>query len=109
MPLVAELEALRLSLSCCTYRGDQHTNILIKEDDALAKLKLVKLLAPNGEWFSFNPDKGRGRNALMSPLLTAGNGHDHHRACDCVVLIAKERELTALYIDLKSGNPVGYC
>ena len=109
MPLVAELEALRLSLSCCTYRGDQHTNILIKEDGVLAKLKLVKLLAPNGEWFSFNPDKGRGRNALMSPLLTAGNGHDHHRACDCVVLIAKERELTALYIDLKSGNPVGYC
>ncbi|MBJ9686776.1 hypothetical protein I5589_06745 [Burkholderia vietnamiensis] len=108
MPLSAELEKLQASLSCCTYRGDQHTHVLIKEHDALAKLKNVTLNAPNGDWFSFDPDKGRGRKALMSPLLATGGAHDHHRACDCVVLIRREGKLMALYIDLKSGNPSGY-
>lgn len=108
MALSAELEKLQASLSCCSYRGDQHTHVLVEEHDVLAKLKKVTLKAPSGDWFSFNPDKGRGPKALMSPLLTIGNGHDHHRACDCVVLVRRDNKLTVLYIDLKSENPRGY-
>lgn len=108
MPLMERLEILRISLSCCNYRGDQHTHILISENDPSATLKRVTLRVPNGDWFSFDPDRGRGKKALMSPLLTSGAGYAHHRACDCVVLIAKENEIKALYIDLKSGNPTGY-
>jgi len=44
----------------------------------------------------------------MSPLLATGRAHDHHRACDCVVLVRRNGKLTALYIDLKSGDPTGY-
>ena len=44
----------------------------------------------------------------MSPLLTRDNKYDHHRACDCVIVINKNGELTLVYIDLKSGNPIGY-
>lgn len=108
MALSAELDLLRESLSCCTYRGDQHSDVLIEEHDAQAKLKKVTLLASNGDWFSFDPDKGRGPKKLMSPLLTTGNAHDHHRACDCVVLIRRDGKLTAIYIDLKSSNPKRY-
>lgn len=108
MALSVELEKLNTSLSCCTYRGDQHTHVIIEEQDLLAKLKKVTLIAPNGNWFSFDPDKGRGKKALMSQLLAVGAGHDHHRACDCVVLIQRDGKLTALYIDLKSENPTGY-
>ena len=108
MALSAELEALQASLSCCTYRGDQHTHVLIEEHDSHARLKKVTLKAPNGDWFSFDPDKGRGRKSLMSPLLATGNAHSHHRACDCVVLMLRKSRLLALYIDLKSGNPSGY-
>lgn len=106
--LSVELEALRASLSCGTYRGDQHTHVLIEEHDAQAKLRKVTLQAATGDWFSFDPDSGRCKTGLMSPLLTTGKQHDHHRACDCVVLIRRNGELTALYLDLKSGNPVGY-
>ena len=63
---------------------------------------------PNVDWFSFDPDRGRGRAAVMSPLLATGAIHDHHRACDCVVIINRGRQLTVLYLDLKSGNPTGY-
>lgn len=108
MALSAEMERLRQSLSCCTYRGDQHTDVLIDEKDSLAKLRKVRIAASNGDWFSLNPDKGRGPKALMSPLLATGSIHDHHRACDCVVLIRRDERLIALYIDLKSGNPSGY-
>lgn len=108
MALSAELGTLQALLSCCTYRGDQHTHVLIKEDDAHAQLKKVTLKAPNGDWFSFDPDGGRGRMALMSPLLSTGKAYDHHRACDCVVLVRRNGGLIALYIDLKSGNPSGY-
>jgi len=108
MALSAELDQLRESFSCCTYRGDQHTHVLIAEHDKLAKLRKVTLNAPNGDWFSFDPDNGRGRKALMSPLLATGRAHDHHRACDCVVLVRRNGKLTALYIDLKSGDPTGY-
>lgn len=108
MALSAGMEDLHASLSCCAYRGDQHTHVRIQEHDDLAKLKKVTLIAPNGDWFSFDPDKGRGKSALMSPLLTTGGTHDHHRACDCVVMILRDGRLTVLYIELKSGNPVGY-
>jgi hypothetical protein len=44
----------------------------------------------------------------MSPLL-AIDGHDHHCACDCVVVVNRGgKQLTVVYIDLKSGNPRGY-
>lgn len=52
MALSVELEKLNTSLSCCTYRGDQHTHVIIEEQDLLAKLKKVTLIAPNGNWFS---------------------------------------------------------
>lgn len=108
MALSAGLDLLRESLSCCAYRGDQHSDMLIEEHDARAKLKKVTLCASNGDWFSFDPDKGRGPKPLMSPLLATGKAHDHHRACDCVVLVQRDDKLTAIYIDLKSGNPAGY-
>lgn len=108
MALTAELQQLYDSLSCCTYNGGQHTHVLIKETDPAAKLKNVTLIATAGDWFSFNPDTGRGREAQMSPLLATGATHDHHRACDCVILVNQGGKLIALYIDLKSGNPVGY-
>lgn len=98
---------LKDSLTCITYNGAQHTHILVEEADVLATLKKVTLSAPNGDWLSFDPDKGRGRPAIMSPLLATG-AHDHHRACDCVVVVNRNGQLTLLYIDLKSGNPVGY-
>jgi hypothetical protein len=107
---------LKDSLSCITYNGAQHTHIQIDETDAAAKLKKVMLAAPNGDWFSFNPDDGRKckrihqrcNAVVMSPLLAIGGAHDHHRACDCVVAINRNGQLTVLYIDLKSGNPTGY-
>ncbi|HOI66943.1 MAG TPA: hypothetical protein PLD03_10090 [Thiomonas arsenitoxydans] len=108
MALTAELQRLHDSLSCCTSNGAQHTHVLIKETDSLAKLKSVTLSTPAGDWFSFDPDKGRGKPQQMSPLLATGAAHNHHRACDCVVLINRDGQLTALYVDLKSGNPVGY-
>ena len=108
MALSMAMEGLHASLSCCTARGDQHTHVLIQEHDAQATLKKVSLYAPNGDWFSFGPDKGRGKTALMSPLLATGGAHAHHRACDCVVMILRDGKLTVLYIELKSGNPSGY-
>ena len=108
MALTVALQQLYDSLSCCTYNGGQHTHVLIKETDPEAKLKSVTLIAPAGDWFSFDPDKGRGKAAQMSPLLATGSAHDHHRACDCVVLVNRGGQLTVVYMDLKSGNPVGY-
>jgi hypothetical protein len=99
---------LSASLSCVSYRGDQHTHILIEETDALAKLKKVTLKAPNGDWFAFSPDNGRGKEAQMSPLLAVGKDHEHHRACDCVVFIIKDAQCIVLYLDLKSANPRGF-
>lgn len=115
MALTLDLQRLHDSLSCCTYNGAQHAHILINETDPVAKLKSVKLNAPAGDWFSFDPDGGRKckrihqmcNAVVMSPLLTIG-GHDHHRACDCVVFVNRGGKITALYLDLKSGNPVGY-
>lgn len=106
--MLPALEKLHDSLSCTGYRGDQHTHILIEETDRLATLKKVTLSAPNGDWFSFAPDKGRGKAAQMSPLLATGPQHDHHRACDSVIMVCRQGRLHVLYIDLKSGNPDGY-
>lgn len=108
MTLSEPLQLLHDSLSCCTCNGAQYTHVLIKETDPAAQLKSVTLIASTGDWFGFDPDKGRGKTAQMSPLLATGAAHDHHRACDCVVLINRSGQLTALYMDLKSGNPVGY-
>lgn len=102
------MEKLASSLSCVSYRGDQHTHILIEETDALAKLKKVTLKLPGGNWFAFAPDKGRGKAAQMSPLLAVGNRHEHHRACDCVIFLVQNKQCRVIYLDLKSGNPVGY-
>lgn len=106
---------LKDSLSCITYNGSQHTHILIEETDVAAKLKKVMLIAPMGDWFSFDPDEGRKckrihqrcNAVVMSPLL-AIDDHEHHRACDCVVVLNHEGRLTLVYIDLKSGRPSGY-
>ncbi len=108
MALSADLKRFMDSLSCCTYNGAQHSDVLVQETDALAKLRKVTLHAGSGDWFSFCPDKGRGAAALMSPLLASAKVHDHHRACDCVVVVCRGTQLTVLYMDLKSGNPSGY-
>lgn len=110
------MERLKDSLTCCQYNGAQHTDILVEEHDPAAALRNVRIIAPNGDWLSFNPDEGRkcsrihkaaSRIVVMSPLL-AIDGHDHHRACDCVVVVKRNEKLTIVYIDLKSGNPAGY-
>lgn len=103
-----DLQKLKNSLSCVSYSGDQHTHIQIKETDTLAKLKTLNISAPNGEWFAFSPDKGRGKAALMSPLLIVDKEHNHHRACDAVIAVLKTDGLHLIFIDLKSNNPVGY-
>ncbi|WP_265665584.1 hypothetical protein [Verminephrobacter aporrectodeae] len=108
--LASAMEKLRDSLSCITCDGTQYSHILIKELDNNATLKKVTLLAPQGDWFSFNPDDGRKCkcNVVMSPLLKNDKAYGHHCACDCVVVINRNGKLIVVYIDLKSGNPVGY-
>ena len=110
--LSAKIDKLRESFSCVTYRGDQHTHILIEETDRLAKLQKISLAAPNGDWFSITPDKGRGKTATMSSLLAISDGghikHHHHCACDNVIFLIRDEKLTVIYIDLKSNNPTGY-
>jgi len=113
--LANAMAKLKDLISCITYNGAQHTHIQINESDAAAKLKKITLVAPNDDWFSFDPDEGRKckrihqqcNAVVMSPLL-AIDQHDYHRACDCVIVLNRGGELTLLYIDLKSGNPVGY-
>lgn len=110
--LSAKIDKLRESLSCVTYRGDQHAHILIEETDVSAKLRKVTLTTPNGDWISINPDKGRGKLAKMSPLLAVSDNsnakHGHHCACDNVIFLVRNDKLTVIYIDLKSNNPTGY-
>lgn len=99
---------LKSTLACVAYSGDQHTGAKIKERDPSAKLRTVNILAPNGDWFVFDPDKGRGKAALMSPLLAVNGGHQHHRACDAVIVVFKDQKLRLIFIDLKSDSPSGY-
>lgn len=108
MTLSAYINTLRESLSCCTYNGAQHSFLIIKEADVSATFKKVTINIGNGDWFSFAPDKGRGKSAKMSPLLATGATHKHHCACDCVVVYSSENQVIITYIDLKSGNPSGY-
>jgi hypothetical protein len=82
--------------------------VYIEETDKLAKLKKVILNTPAGDWFAFNPEKGRDTASRMSALLAVGGAHNHHRACDCVVIVNQNGVLTVVYFELKSGNPVGY-
>ena len=108
MALSQNFKKLKDSLSCCTGNGAQHTDVLIEESDAKAKLRKATIHAGTGNWFAFSPDKGRGKPPLMSPLLARGKKHDHHRACDCVIVACDNQKLTVVYVDLKSGNPKGY-
>lgn len=103
-----ELQQLRDALSCVTYSGDRHTHIKIKESDPLAQLKTLNIVAPNGDWFAFDPDKGRGKPPLMSPLLATKGKHQHHRACDAVIVVLKPDGLSLIFIDLKSSAPSGF-
>lgn len=97
-----------LTGSCVTYSGDKHTGAKIKENDPSAKLKTVNISAQSGDWFVFDPDKGRGKSALMSPLLAVGGSHQHHRACDAVIVVLKNAVLKLIFIDLKSDAPSKY-
>lgn len=105
--LAPELEKLKNSLNCVSYNGVQHSDILIKESDRLASLKKVTLTYKTGNWFSFNPDKGSIKGKI-STLLSNFEEYSPHRACDCVIVIADNKHLKIVYIDLKSGNPIGY-
>ena len=91
-----------------TYSGEKHTHIKIKENDPLAQLKTLNIKAPNGDWFAFDPDKGRGRPPLMSPLLATRGRHQHHRACDAVIVVLKPEALSLIFIDLKSSAPSAF-
>lgn len=102
------LQTLKSTLACVTYSGDKHTNAIIKETDRSAELKTVNIRAPNGDWFVFGPDKGRGRSALMSPLLSTGGAHRHHRACDAVIVVLRNSVLRLIFVELKSGSPSGF-
>ncbi|MDO8895759.1 hypothetical protein [Nitrosomonas sp.] len=95
-------------LTCVDYSGDKHTGAKIKENDPAAKLKTVNISAPNGDWFVFYPDKGRGKPPIMSPLLAVGGNHQHHRACDAVIVVLKEAKLKLIFIELKSASPSCY-
>ena len=97
-----------LTSTCVTYRGDKHTGAKIKETSPSAQLKTVNISASNGDWFVFDPDRGRGKPPKMSPLLTVGDGHQHHRACDAVIVVLKDAILRVIFIDLKSASPSGY-
>ena len=103
-----DLQKLKETLSCVSYSGDQHTDIKIKESDVLAQLKTLNIKASNGDWFVFDPDKGRGKPALMSPLLASGSSHQHHRACEAVMVVLKPEGLNLIFIDLKSSAPSGF-
>jgi len=106
--LSPELQQLRDSLSCVTYSGEKHTHIKIKENDPLAQLKTLIIKAHNGDWFVFDPDKGRGKPPVMSPLLATVGKHQHHRACDAVIVVLKPEGLNLIFIDLKSSAPSGF-
>lgn len=101
-------ELLKNSISCVEFCGDQHTHVMIVEPGTQATLNRVTIKIENGSWFSFDPDRGRGQEAKVSPLLSVGGDFPHHRACDCIIIQEhREKEISVLYIDLKSGNPIG--
>lgn len=116
MALSPKISSLMDALSCVTHNGGQHSIIQIVETDKSAQLNKINLTANNGDWFCFSPDEGRkckylkkGCNiVVMSPLLVINQKVSHHCACDAVVLVMEENGLKVVYIDLKSGNPVGY-
>lgn len=117
MALSSEMDYLMNSLSCVRFNGEQHTNIQIVESDKSAKLKKVNIKAENGDWFCFSPDEGRkckhihqsAKNiVVMSPLLKIDSQLKHHCGCDAVLFFRKNEKLIVIYMDLKSGNPIGY-
>lgn len=44
----------------------------------------------------------------MSPLLKIDSQLKHHCGCDAVLFFRKNEKLIVVYMDLKSGNPIGY-
>lgn len=101
-------ELLKNSLSCVEFRGNQHSHVRVIEPGDEAVLNRVTINMGNGDWFSFDPDRGRGQDARISSLLSVGENFPHHRACDCIIVREdKEKEISVFYIDLKSGNPIG--
>jgi hypothetical protein len=117
MVMPEALEKLKDSLSCVTCNGVQHTHIQLEEHDTSANLRKITLFAGGGDWFCFTPDKGnkckrldkKTNLVLMPPLLTIGDSHDHHCACDAVILVQREGKLSVLYIEMKSSSkPKGY-
>lgn len=107
------LETLYDMLSCCTYRGDKHSDLLIKETDPSATFKKLLVKAAGQQWFAMDPDRGRKKckckPLVMSPLLTVSNRYDHHRACDAIIIAEKENNIYAIFVELKSSDkPSGY-
>jgi hypothetical protein len=105
--LNGKLSNFKASLSCVSYCSSQHSEIKVKETDVLAQLKTLNIKAQSGDWFVFQPDKGRGKSAIMSPLLAIG-AHDHHKACDAVIVVLDGNRLVLLFIELKSSAPKGF-
>lgn len=110
-----ELEKLRNLLSCVQYNSDQHSQALLEEWDSQATLRSVQLEMGTGDWFSFNPDKGRhfyqdttrGPKKVyegMSPLLNNSGSSPHNRACDAVILVKRSSKIIALFLELKSAE-----
>lgn len=104
----ASFDLLKSSIDCVDYCGNQSSHVKITEPGAQASLNKVTIDMGTGTWFSFDPDRGRGAEARVSPLLSVGAAFTHHRACDCIIIREeKENEISVIYIDLKSGNPTG--
>lgn len=104
-PALSRLMSLLKEITYCSIR---HSDIRIKETGDDAKLKDLVIHAPYESWFAFDPDRLRGKAALMSPLLAIGAEHSHHRACDAVIAVEREGKLQFIFIDMKSDSATGY-
>lgn len=107
----SRLDVLRKALSCGGNYSAQHKHFIIEELDASATIKKVTIevaLSSDSSWFCFYPDKGRGKEACMSPLLSNLSDYSHHRACDCVLILLLEGVLNVIYFDLKSSKPAKF-
>jgi hypothetical protein len=111
MFLTDDMKILKESISepDDTYSSDKGCHIQITELHEEAELKTVTIDASKHDnWFSFNPDERRKcknskKCTVMSPLLEKSLA-GYHCACDCVIILKKEKEIYVLYIDLKSSK-----
>jgi len=101
------LQKLKDLIADVRYNGDQHTDIKVKENDPSATLRTLNIKTTNGDWFMFDPDRGRGASKKMSPILSVGTSYEHHKACDAVILVKNCGEQYALFIELKSSSRQG--